>query len=330
MARRKKSKSRKIQKAVRELTFNLDSATNYVDIGQSLSVVNRKLFRQGMVYGVESVDFMFDANPTLYDVVQITALTAGDSWSVHNAHVKGHALWNQMNDLVLEDNPSVQGKWADFKVYLDGAHFTAVNQRPRDGGGILYQEGEWNYSTYVIPQHDVDPAAGVPLDAPAVRVHLLGDDTGVPVPTPTGTVPTVSLGLIKAYEESRATVFDDNPNVPGGMSTSFFSILTDSGSQEPELADVLEASNDDPPYNIDNYPGGDINAVNPIVTEFAAASVGAPNGMLTSFLAQCGLIKFKVEAFKDGALVSPVPTVIARVNLLRGNYKGIAAVPMGQ
>lgn len=329
MARKSRAPA-KIQKAVRELTFNLDSATNYVDLGQSLSVVNRKLFRQGMVYGVESVDFMFDSNPTLYDVVQITALTAGDSWSVHNAHVKGHALWNQMNELVLEDNPSVQGKWADYKVYLDGAHFAATNLRPRDGGGVQYQEGEWNYSTYVIPQHDVDPAAGVPLDAPAVRVHLIGDNTGVPIPTPPGTSPTVSLGLIKAYEESRATVFDDNPNVPGGMSTSFFSVLTDTGSQEPELADVIEASNDDPPYNLTNYPGGDTNAVNPIITEFAAASVGNPNGMLTSFLAQCGLIKFKVEAFKNGAAVSPVPTVIARINLMPGKYKGIAAVPMGQ
>jgi hypothetical protein len=229
-----------------------------------------------------------------------------------------------MNQLVLDDNPSVQGKWHDYKVHLDAQHFASTNLIPRDGGLISYSQGEWVYSTYVMPQHDVDPVTGNPLDAHEVKAHLIGDNSGVPNPAT-----TVSIGLIKAYEESRATVFDNNPNVPAGMSTSFFSLLTDSGSQEPELADVIEFANDDPPYNLVNYPGGDTNAVNPIITEFGVASVGFPLGVLTPFVAECGLIKFNVKALHNGLEVTP-PSLTVRVNLMPGPYKGVAAIPMGQ
>lgn len=327
MARRKSPKGRKIQKATRQLTYLMGGGDQYVDIAQSLSIVNRKLFKQGMCYGIESVEFAWSQDPVAAnapDTITLTAMTAGDNWVVHNSHVKGQALWHEMNDLVLKDNPSVQGKWHDYKVYLDGQHFTSANLIPRDGGLVSYQQGEWIYSTYVMPQHEVDPVTGLPLDAPEVKAHLIGDDSGVPNP-----VTTVTIGLVKAYEESRATVFDNNPNVPGGFSTSFFSLLTDSGSQEPELADIIEFANDDPPYTLSNYPGGDTNAVNPIITEFGVASVGFPLGNLTPFVAQCGLIKFNVVASFEGNPISAPPLTV-RINLMPGPYKGVAAIPMGQ
>lgn len=324
MARKKMSrKPAKIEKAIRQLNFTLDSVNQYCDLAQSLSVVNRKLFRQPMVYGIESVEFIFDANPTAFDTITVTAMTAGDSWSVHNAHVKGEALWHEMNQLVLEDNPSIEGKWADYKVYLDADHVTATNLRPRDGAGNVYTAGEWNYAKYVLPEHDVDPATGEVLPADETFCHIIGDDvTAAP-----GDL--VSVGLVKAYQESRSTVFDDNPNVPGTMATSFFNLLTDSGSQEPELAIDIVARNDDPPYSLTHYPGGDTNAPTPCVTEFGVASNGYPLGILTSFVAQCGLIKFNVRAYKDGVSVTP-PHITARVNVMAGKYKGVAAIPMGQ
>ena len=62
-----------------------------------------------------------------------------------------------------------------------------------------------------------------------------------------------------AYADSRAAVNPDQPNVPAGMATSFFNLLTDSGSQEPELATVIEQEGDNPPYDLLNYPGGSAN-----------------------------------------------------------------------
>ena len=327
MARKKSSKIAKIAKAQRSLTFRLPPGTTYIDLAQSLSIVNRKLFRQGYVYGVESVSFEYaDVNPATADVVRLEAFTAGDTWSVHNSHVKGHALWNEMNQLILDDNPSVQGKWADYKVFLDAAHRTAFfaggQPVPVDGDDVPMLQGEWSYSRYVLPQHEVDPATGVPLPADETQAHILGANVG--------TAPNfLSVGLVQAYQESRATVFDDNPNVPAGFADSFFSLLTDQGSQEPELALVIQTEAEDPPYNLVNYPGSALNADQPLLAARGIASVGNPSGILEPFVAQCGLIKFRNNAFLNGAVVTG-PTLTVTINLMAGKYKGVAGMKMGQ
>ncbi len=214
MARRKTSrKSSKIQKAIRHLTYQVPSGVSYVDVMKDLSAMNRKLFRQGMAVGIESIEYFYTPSPG-YDMTRLQAYTAGDSWSVHNAHVKGKALWNEMNQLVLSDNPSIQGTWADYKVFLDDSMRTGTILTPVVDGVFLTM-GEWNYSDYVLPQHEVDPATGQPLAADQCQAHLIGPDVGTP-----GNL--ISVGLVKAYQESRATVQTDDPNVPAGMSQSIF------------------------------------------------------------------------------------------------------------
>ena len=143
---------------------------------------------------------------------------------MQNAHTKGEALWHQMQALVLEDNPSIAGKWHDFKCQLDYQQVGARELSALDGSGTPYAPGEWDISTYVMPQHDVDPSTGQPLAAVEYTPLLIGIDTAS------------KRSLVQAYEQSRATLNPDNPNVPAGMTTSFFNLLTDSGSQEPEPA----------------------------------------------------------------------------------------------
>lgn len=312
----------KIQKAQRTLTFNVPDGKSYIDLAQALSMVNRKLYRQGMVYGVESIEFGYIGNPATVDIVRVQAAVAGDTWSVHNAHVKGEALWNEMNQLVLEDNPSVAGTWADYKVYLDNNHVAAgANLQPvTQAGGYL--QGEWAYSVYVMPQHNVNPATGAPDPADETFGHLVGPNVGV-----AGAF--TSVGLVKAYQESRATVQPEDPSVPAGMSESFFNLLTDSGSQEPELADVIEGENDRPPYDQSQYPGGAFNAITPVIADVGYASVGAPLAVMSSFVAQCGLIEITNEAVKGGAPAAGVE-LKCLVTLMPGKYKGVAALPMGQ
>ena len=322
---RNKNHTVKIEKAQRSLMFRLPSGLSYLDSAQALSMVNRRGYDQGMVYGIESIDFFFVPQPGV-ETVRVTAYTAGDTWSVHNAHVKGHALWHEMNELVLEDNPSIQGKWHDFKVYLDDAHFnagSANNLKPVDQSLTAYLDGEWSYSRYVMPQHIVNAATGVPLAADETFAHLIGDNVGV-----AGALE--SVGLVRAYAESRATVQPIDPAVPAGLSTSFFNLLTDSGSQEPELADVIEDDNDEPPYHPTSYPGGAVNGDTPVWTEYAVVSAGSPNGILSSFVAQCGLVNFSVNAVNAAGEGVSTSDVFARVNYMPGEYKGVAAIPMGQ
>jgi hypothetical protein len=173
-----------------------------------------------------------------------------------------------------------------------------------------------------MPQHDVDPVTGVPLVADETNAHLLGVNQGAP-----GAF--TSVGLVEAYALSRATVQPEDPAVPAGMSDSFFNLLTDSGSQEPELALVIEAENDEPPYDQLSYPGGSLNADGGVLSGYETGNVYSANVSIPGFVAQCGLVKFVVGAYLNGVQVD-APAAIMRVIYAPGLYKGVAAIDMGQ
>lgn len=324
------AKRKSLTKAQRDLTFVVPAGAaglnQWIDTAQSLSIANRKLFSQEKCYGISDMQFYFQPDPLAYDTLLVEASVMGDTWSVHNAWTKGKALFHEMQDLVLADNPSIKGTWADYKIFITGVHRTANvtgtgNLIPHTIAGP-YLEGEWKYARYVLPEHNVDPATGLPLPADETFAHMIGADQGA--------APNwQSFGLINAYQESRATVQTDDPNVPPGMSTSFFNQLTDSGSQEPELADTIENDNDRPPYDLDNYPGGVANGGAPVIASFDMANQASPNGHLSGFVAQCGIVQLRVVALLAGAIVAS-PSVLVKMAVAPGAYKGVAAIDMGQ
>jgi hypothetical protein len=330
----KKKKGRSIQPAITDLYFKADVNTQgdsrcYIDTAKELSKVNRRLYSQSRMYGYQGLTFIWKAQAAIPDpaqtltTIEVTVATAGNSWIVQNAHVKGHALWNQMQDLVLDDNPSVKGKWHDFKIVLVDAHDQTKQLAARDGAGNLYAEGEWNYSTFVMPQHEVDPATGEPLAAVDFEATLIGPDLGV----------AGKRSLVKAYQDSRATVQADMPNVPAAFTDSFFNLLTDSGSQEPELATVIEAENDNPPYSLEEYPGAETNAPEPVVVQYGAISQSEVDGRVGGFVAPCGLLEITIKGYDQDGLEFPrasMPVIDLLLHVAPGSYKGTAAIPMGQ
>jgi hypothetical protein len=324
MARNRKSS--KIQPAITTIAMRTDptgsgSYLSYVDTARELSKINRRLYSQSRMYAYQGLTFIFRQNASNIATIECSVRTAGNTWIVQNSHVKGEALWHEMQALVLEDNPSIAGKWHDYKVQLDAGQASARIIEARDGAGNFYPNGEWNLATYVMPQHDVDSATGNPLPALELTATLVGADT------------PSKRALVKAYQESRATLSPDNPNVPAGMSASFFNLLTDSGSQEPELADVIEAEGDNPPYDLDNYPGGDTVAPGPVTVGYAAISTAEVDGHIGGFIAPCGLIQIEIKAFDAaGAAIAPaaMPDIDLLLHVAPGSYKGVAAIPMGQ
>lgn len=322
-----KRKGMKIQPAVTDLYFTADVATqgdsrSYIDTAKELSKTNRRLYSQTRMYAFQGLSFIWRQEPgSAVAVIECTVRTAPNSWMVHNAWTKGHALWNEMQDLVLKDNPSIKGKWHDFKVFLDKSQTTARTLNVKDGNGTDVLPGEWLQSTFVMPQHEVDPVTGLPLAADEFTASLIGEDA------------TSRKSLLKAYQESRATVQPLDPNVPAGMSTSFFNLLTDSGSQEPELADVIEDENDAPPYATDDYPGGDVNATVPTIVRYGAVSSAEVDGSLGGFVAPCGLLQVELKGYDangDAIALADMPAIDILLHVLPGNYKGVAAIPMGQ
>lgn len=319
----------KIQPAVLDLQYQIPAAGGannasdfYIDTMRSLSRVNRRGYEQGKLVGFQGLTYVWRAD-TLGNLatVEVTVSTAGNTWIVHNAFVKGKALWNQMQDLVLEDNPSLKGKWHDFKVTLSGNMVGNQELDVLDLNGTPFIAGEWNRSTYVMPQHDVDPATGLPLAAEEWTACLIGPDT------------SSRKSLVNAYQESRAYVQTPSPLIPGGMSTSFFNLLTDSGSQEPELADVIEQENDEPPYDANQYQGGVTNGNVESLVGYSAISAAEVDGRIGPFVAPCGLIRIDIKGYdSSGEPVIPenMPAFDIVLHVAPGMYKGVAALPMGQ
>ncbi len=331
MAKRRSSKrhSRSMQPAQLDLAFTIPAgggagvdSRSYVDTAKELSKVNRRGYSQSRMYAYQGLTFIWRPLPAgALASLELTIRTAGNTWVVQNSHVKGEALWHEMQELVLDDNPSLAGKWHDFKVRLSTQQVTARQLNVKDGAGVDVKPGEWKISTYVMPQHEVDPATGLPLAADEFTTCLIGPDS-------------VSIkSLAVAYEESRATVQAEDPNVPAGVSTSFFNLLTDSGSQEPELADVIIDENDQPPYDVDEYPGGATNANVPFTVGYAAISAAEVDGRIGAFIAPCGLLEIEIKGFDangDPVATAEMPAIDILVHVAPGMYKGTASVPMGQ
>ncbi len=341
MAKKKGRRSRgmKIAPAITDLYFQIPAGGKvsgesfcYIDTARELSRINRRLYEQSRMFGYQGMTFIWKAaavsGAQTLSSVEVTVKTAGNTWVVQNAHVKGHALWNEMQELVLSDNPSIAGKWHDFKVRLDYLQTPGRLLSCKDGGGVNINTGEWEYSNFVMPQHEVDPATGLPLDAAQFEVSLIGQDVTIPGPPVTG-----NRSLVKAYQESRSTVQPVDPSVPPGVSTSFFNLLTDSGSQEPELADVIEDESNEPPYRQDQYVGGDTNGVNPMIVSYGAVSASEVDGRLGPFVAPCGLLQIEVKGYDQDGVQFPEEDM-SQIDLLLhvapGTYKGVAAIPMGQ
>ncbi len=302
------------------LSYNLNAGVNYIDVARSLSRVNRKLYRQGRIYVVAGITFQWKGAAATNNLV-LSVATAADQWVVRNAWTKGRALWHRMQKLVLDDSPSVAGKWHDFKVILDSGMVTGNTRDvqnwegyPTAGNPVL--TGEWNHSTFVMPQHEVDPATGEPLPADEFDVFLIGADTAT------------RRSLMNAYQMSRAQV-QAEPALDPGLDTSFYTLLSDTGSQEPELAQVIEDENDFAPYDMNDYGQGAVNAIEPYCQGFETVSAFAPTGHLSGFTAPCGLVKLTTAGLNDEGELIPAPdNVKVIIHMFPGAYSGVMAEAM--
>lgn len=308
--------------AVRQLTFLVgDGSPYYIDLGECLSLVNRQAYRQGYVYLVESVAWQ---NSTANSNLIINSLPT--SWTVYQSWKKAKRLWDKMNREGSQGlGRNAYPAYHDFKVFMDVGHYighTSIssNLLPVDGGLASFSNvgRQWGYSQYVAS------TVGGAAPPSEMASHMLGDDSAVA----NGALATDgSNAIIQMYGDTRVTVGESEPELPGDASDSWATELLDTGTVSPDIIQHLEGLNDSPPYGKaldaeggDNpiYVGGSESGVhghrlvmsNPIAGETVYAPGGeAPLGLL------------QVYGTDAGKMV---------INLAPGVYKGIAAMPMGR
>jgi len=303
-----------MQPAQTVLSYGLADGTTYIDLAEGLSKVNRRAYRQGMEYAIGKITFAYAADPTAVLGVQLFAQTAGDTWTVHNAWKKGFSVWiKQQRNARRLIGQSAKPTWEDFKVYLDDDHRAGTISQVIAGDGAYVDSGEWDYSRLI---HEADDAS-----VDERYMHLIGGD-----------VSTTDWGLILGYQQSRATVQAEDPDLPDQFSTNMYALMAqDVDAVADEVAQNMESQNDEPPYDQDDYPGSDTNSDACWVQEIGMASSFNPIGVVPGFVAQCGLLKFDLSATSaQNGVDVPAPTSLIQVHLVPGPYKGIAAFPMGQ
>lgn len=332
MAKRnhKLAKRKKIEPAVTNLSFTANgNGVNYIDLSLAASIANRRFYRQGLNWAVSG--FTVTVTGTTTAPGSVTICKVPTTWVSENAWKKAFAMWNEMNDQVLDDEETIRSKYHDFKVYMTEAMTTSTLQTaalapaggetllPVDCDYNLAEHGEWEYSEFQIPN---DPlAVPTPGVTEAYLMHLLG-----------ASGPT-SKGLISGYAQSRSRPQEDSPNVPLTSDRDFYNALFNVGETHTEIRAELVNDNDQPPYKVgagnsafEYYPGGEFNLQGPEVVGYGVFSTGGTNAITAQRTIRGG--QFPCGLIEINSNLPGITYVNIIVHLVPGSHRGYLANSM--
>ena len=312
----------KIEPAVTQLLYLVPNGDSYIDLAKDLSKVNRRLYRQGYTYVVQDIQLAQTVGMTATDISQLVFSTAGNSYVVHNAWSKAYGAWRTQQRDILKHLPTAEGKWADFKIYLDDSHEDGTTLEPYAGDAAVYLAGEWEHSKLVFDDDGTERE---------FKMHMIGSSNLTDTNNESG------IGLIQEYQNSRAFPNAD-PALPSAANDTIYAKMI--GYAADELTDVMlgnmEDDNDLPPYDPDEYPGGDTNADSAVPVRLMACNAQQATTTVSGFIVPCGLIKVALNEAQLDAQNPPVyevtgsPTLAILVTVAPGPYRGVLAAPMGQ
>lgn len=302
------------------LDYSIENGSSIIDIGRGLSLLNRKSYRSGYVYSVDFVEYINFTSTG--DQVRTACLPF--SYPLFQSWKMGFAAWREQRSSALENAEYLEpGKWADFKAYysqnhLDGS-FTELIPFGMAGANLTpavldVTGSEWNRS--ILEYNDPGTATVSPL-----YVGMLGDDD----------VAGGYGSLMHAYGVLRSPTLAPDPIVPIFASGSW---LTKTGEESSDMVEavinIIEDDNDNPPYANQadyllspTYVGGDQSAPGGILMDWGTSGNTGRPLTLDGGLVPLGLMAIYAEM----TVTEAVGTL--RVHLTRGEYKGVAALSMG-
>ncbi len=322
MARRKARipQGKKIQPAVKTMRFFLTrESTQYIDLSQCASLMNRRFYRQGLNWAVAGFSLFTDTGTGEFIVYKIP-----DTWVASNAWEKGFRSWDKLNSEALDEADSVKAKFTDFKVFMDADHHAAgvgANLIPLDESGTPYVQGTWDMSDIVIP------TTNNPGLADAFEIVW----TGANYPG-AGASGQDAVSLIEGYAASRGLPDIRDPNAPADAADAagatpenwLTGMFNDGTTQDSAVVADLITENNKAPYPFENdgthvdtqYPGGANQAPGPEVHDavfITATTVGGKTSIPGSNF-QGGLIKV-ANTINAG-------NIVLLVHLVPGSHRG--------
>lgn len=329
---------------VTRLVYHIPGDRDYtIDLAKDLSTVNRKLHRQKMTYTVLGGQYKESSGSSVY------FKTAPHCWTTFVALRRAFNTWRKANRELYKKMPGLKApKYSDFKVYLDEFHYgghgletsrtlvpcfdTNENGQITDYSGgtvskVQYQEGEWNYSTLVQAKYiDPDNDGGLEIDDNADNwdMHLVGTHIGSGVRTTDEDTTYYSnyttIGIIRSWFDSRNIPLAFSPqNMPDNVDATMpgarldpLSNLFDVQDDDNEMAEIVEAENDQRPYDVNNVPGMNDNELQ--IVAFVDNSAGEPDVVsVPGFQAPAGLVRVKPSGNNGAVLMLDVLTEGERI-----------------
>ena len=291
---------------VTRLSFEFDGgSTQFIDIAMALSAINRKFYRQGVYYYVNSIEVYNDET----GVVDLH--TVPDNWVTKNAWNRGFQIFQKMNRLVGPPLGAIKPKYHDFKVYLSDLHRSTGSTLPSlhtiNAGSQQQLVDDWVYSQFVSADDDGDALQ----EADNFYAHIIGPHSG-------NINNWTSIGLIKSYAETRGTVNAETPADANVDITDPLLNLFDMSSEEQinDIAFNLLEDNDAPPYNFNQYPGEATTTMQHVARIGTEQGVGRV-GRAAGFCAPFGLICVDPHGLSTAFRVV--------LNLAVGTYHGVYA-----
>lgn len=290
------------------LSFEFEGgATKYIDIAKALSAVNRKLYRQGCYYYVNSVE-LYNNEDAFVDIHVLP-----DTWMTRAAYRRAKGVWDNMNQRALATGGNIAGKYYDFKVFMSDRHRSTGSASPSlhdiNSAAVAILSDDWDYSNFTSADDDQDGIA----NADEFVMHMLGAHNGVPDNW-------ISVGIIKSYQDTRARV-NVQPILDADLNTDPLLHLFDYSSEEQlnDIIDNLSSENDEPPYDADVMVG-ELPQNHQHVGRLVTTTTLGRKDQIDGFCAPLGLI-----------CVDPQQTATAYrivLNLAPGTYHGVYAERM--
>ena len=238
-------RGKKVEPAVMTMTFATPgtAAGDFtIDLSQSASLLNRRFYRQGINWVVDSFKFFSSS------AGGITVGKIPTTWTFFNAYKKGFETWQKMNNEALAESESVRPKFLDFKIFADEVHHSAGfanNLLPIDSGSVAAGVGEWEPSSVHVPFGPASAGNTTELKIKAVGANYNGGTAGV-------------VSLIDGYAASRGLPYQTDPNTlgdaddaSGSTPENWMSALHNSGTdQDTQVLQDMILENNKAPFTV--------------------------------------------------------------------------------
>ena len=275
---------------VRKFTIDTDGTGDvYVDIGQCLSMINHRLYRQGRLYRVR----VSITSPIAIAGAAVTTLP--DTWWARTAYNKVRKLWTDRIGKIKKEqgtNAAV-GRWNDFKVGYDETHrnaFTSaklpelVTDATGTQAGFTAGNAEWNLSS------------------------LIDNDGNTNTFRMLGTASTSNVvNIVDAYADI-TNIFSPDPGQTGVGAGIYGDFLPEAGAGDT----LMDTQGDYPPYNEVDFPQHEVLQSQLVCTDPSAAGIQRLSSGY--FDAPLGIIR----------IAAPTNNELT-IEVQAGDYKGVHA-----